>query len=102
MKKRTLICLLTLLSFALFASDTRKYNIVRAALAPKVDGRQDDECWKQAAVATDFITNSPQFGFPGSLKTEVKMAYDNSAIYIIAVMHDSLPGKMLSPLTERD
>ena len=49
------------------------YEISRAALAPRIDGKPDDECWKSATIATNFITYSPVFGKPASLKTEARI-----------------------------
>lgn len=83
-------------------SEIKKYTFNKVSSAPKIDGRDTDECWKEVAVATDFITHSPQFGNTASLPTEVKVAYDDNAIYILAHMYDSSPQKMLTPLTERD
>jgi hypothetical protein len=101
MKYPLLFSVLLCMSYGISASP-RIYHVNRTATAPRIDGNESDECWKGIDEATDFITNSPQFGNPASLPTKVKMIYDNAAIYIIAHLYDSVPSRMLTPLTERD
>jgi hypothetical protein len=55
-----------------------------------VDGRLDEEMWRTAPVATDFRQQDPHEGQPASERTEVRIAYDNEALYIGARMYDSL------------
>ena len=69
--------------------------------APRIDGVLEDVVWKQAPTATDFITNTPVFGKPASSKTEVRVVYDNSAIYIGAYIFDD-PGQIRKQFTPRD
>jgi hypothetical protein len=52
-------------------------------------------------VATDFIQNFPNYGSPAIAKTEVRILYDNSAIYIGAYLHDD-PALIHKQLTARD
>ena len=66
---------------------------VKAVLSPRIDGNLDDDAWKQAPVASDFIQNFPSNGSPSSVRTEVKILYDDEAIYVGAFMHGCLlPG----------
>lgn len=67
----------------------------------KIDGKLDDAAWSEAAVAKDFIQNFPKAGEPGTLRTEVKILYDNTSIYIGALLHDD-PSLIRKQLTERD
>jgi hypothetical protein len=57
--------------------------------------------WKKASKATDFIQKFPNYGSPASVKTEVKITYDNSAVYIGAYLHDD-PSLIRKQLTARD
>jgi hypothetical protein len=52
-------------------------------------------------VATDFIQNFPNYGSPALAKTEVRILYDNSAIYIGAYLYDD-PALIHKQLTARD
>lgn len=75
---------------------------LRITSAPKIDGLLNDEIWKSAEVAGDFIQNIPYQGYPVAQKTEVKIAYDNYAIYVAAMMYDTAPDSILHELGNRD
>jgi hypothetical protein len=69
-----------------------------------IDGKIDEEAWKTAPIATDFIMFEPDNGKPISenRKTEVKVLYDNTAIYVSAILYDDEPNKISRELTNRD
>lgn len=68
----------------------------------KVDGILDEPGWASAETAHSFTENDPVPGTPSSQRTEVKIIYDNDAIYVGAFMFDSAPDSILSQLTARD
>ncbi len=70
----------------------------------EIDGKLDEAIWQGAAIATDFITLEPDNGkpIPENRKTEVKVLYDNDAIYIGALLRDENPEKILKEITQRD
>ncbi|HNW00334.1 MAG TPA: DUF5916 domain-containing protein [Chitinophagales bacterium] len=74
----------------------------KITLAPKIDGKLDDAAWQNAPVATLDITFLPEFGKTPSQRTEVKVVYDNEAIYVAAMMYDPEPDKINRQLCERD
>ncbi len=47
-----------------------------------IDGRPDEEIWKQAAVFKDFYQTSPGYNTAPSKPTEVYMVYDETHLYI--------------------
>lgn len=69
-----------------------------------IDGKINEEAWKTAPIATDFIMFEPDNGKPigENKKTEVKVLYDNTAIYISALLYDEEPNKIQKELTNRD
>ena len=69
-----------------------------------IDGKLDESAWENAAIASDFITFEPDNGkaVPEGKKTEVKILYDNDAIYIGAKMYDDEPDKILKEISQRD
>ena len=67
----------------------------------KIDGNLDDDAWKNIEPAGDFITFSPVFGKVSKRNTKVKIAYDNTAIYVGAYMYDH-PANIRKQLTARD
>lgn len=70
----------------------------------EIDGKINETVWQNAAIAGDFITFEPDNGkpIPENKKTEVRVLYDNDAIYIAAVMNDENPEKILREITQRD
>lgn len=79
-------------------------TIPRITERPKIDGNLNDVAWAQAPMATDFVERQPNNGRPiaDSLKTEVKIVYDDLGIYFGASMKDPEPEKIMKELTERD
>ncbi|MDI1304007.1 MAG: carbohydrate binding family 9 domain-containing protein, partial [bacterium] len=69
-----------------------------------IDGKIDEAAWKSAAVASDFIMFEPDNGkqIPENKKTEVKVVYDNDAIYVAALMYDNEPNKIMKEISQRD
>lgn len=70
--------------------------------APHLDGRLDDAAWAAAVPITDFYQNAPNEGLPASERTEVRILYDDEAIYIGARMFDREPALVRSQLARRD
>ncbi|MBC7438385.1 MAG: carbohydrate binding family 9 domain-containing protein, partial [Flavobacterium sp.] len=69
-----------------------------------IDGKVSEEAWKTADNATDFIMYEPDNGKPisKSKKTNVKILYDNNAVYVSAILYDEEPNKIARELTNRD
>ncbi len=53
-----------------------------------VDGRLDESIWAQAQAATDFRQAQPNIGDPAKQRTEIRILYDDDALYIGARMFD--------------
>lgn len=69
-----------------------------------IDGKLDEEIWKNSEIATNFLMIAPDNGKPEreERKSEVKVVYDNDAIYIGATLFDNEPTKIRRELTTRD
>ncbi len=82
----------------------KKLTIMKISESPKIDGVLDDPGWQNAPIAKDFVERQPNNGKPisDSLRTEVKIVYDDLGIYFGATMYDPEPDKILKELTERD
>ena len=70
--------------------------------APVIDGRLDDDAWAEGQVLTGFIQREPTEGRPVSERTEVRVAYDEEALYIGAWLFDSDPTSLVFGQTLRD
>ncbi len=69
---------------------------------PKIDGLLNDIAWQNAPIATLNITWLPEYGKIPTHRTEVKVVYDNNAIYIAAMCFDSVRANINTQLSERD
>ena len=69
-----------------------------------IDAELNETSWKDAEIATDFVSLEPKNGtpIPEEFKTEVKILYSNDAVYIGAKLYDPNPDKILKELVERD
>ncbi len=75
---------------------------VRAPFPITVDGILSDAEWNSAAVATDFTQSYPNIGAPPTDRTEVRVLYDDRAIYVAVRMFDSEPSRIAAQLARRD
>jgi hypothetical protein len=60
-----------------------------------LDGALDEEVWRLADPAADFVQAEPHEGTPASEPTEVRIAYDSDALYIAVVCHDRTPAGLI-------
>jgi hypothetical protein len=68
----------------------------------KVDGFLDEPVWEKAPEVGDFIQFEPERGKPASLKTVVKILYDESYIYFGFLCYDPQPERIAARMTKRD
>ncbi|HEY2067334.1 MAG TPA: sugar-binding protein, partial [Gemmatimonadaceae bacterium] len=68
-----------------------------------VDGRLDEAAWAAATPITQLRQSRPDEGAPATLATEIRILYDDDALYVGARMSDPL-GKagIRAPLARRD
>ena len=74
----------------------------RTATAPVIDGRLDDEVWSGGGTLDGFVQREPSEGRPASQRTEVRIAYDDEALYVAAWLFDDDPGSVVLGQTLRD
>jgi Domain of unknown function (DUF5916)/Carbohydrate family 9 binding domain-like len=82
-------------------AQVKTIQAVKTLQAPRIDGELNDAVWKDAPVLSDFIQNSPSPGSKSSSNSEVRILYDNSAIYIGAYLFDD-PSLIRKQFTARD
>ena len=73
---------------------------VRTTTPVRVDGSLADAAWQAATPITQFRQLDPQEGQPATERTEVRVLYDDQALYIGARMYDTRP--VSSRLGRRD
>ena len=75
---------------------------LKVTAPPKLDGRLDDPIWQKAAIISGFKQREPDEGRDASEPTTVRIAYDQSHLYIGAVLDDSVPAEIRASELRRD
>jgi len=83
------------------ADGLRIHTAARVTSSIRVDGVLDEADWAQVEPATDFVQFDPDEGEPATQRTEARILYGTSAIYIGATLYDD-PGEIRRILTRRD
>lgn len=93
-----------LLFFGLIFGQAGKYELAatKTNIPPVIDGILDEEVWQRAPTVSDFIQFEPDKGEPATLKTVVKVLYDNNGIYIGFLCDDPEPEKIVLGMNKRD
>ena len=74
----------------------------RAAVSPRLDGRLDEAAWATASPAGGFVQRFPREGAPATGATEVRVLYDDQALWVGARMRSGRPGDVQAPVGRRD
>jgi len=103
--KSSITLLFCIVGFLFTFSQTKKsVSTKKTTENISIDAELNEASWKDAEIATDFVSLEPKNGtpIPEEFKTEVKILYSNDAIYIGAKLYDPNPEKILKELVERD
>jgi hypothetical protein len=82
------------------APDPPQAAATRTTQPIRIDGSLDDAAWQAATPITEFRQLDPQEGQPATERTDVRIVYDDGALYIGARMYDRQPVR--SRLGRRD
>ncbi|WP_395060700.1 DUF5916 domain-containing protein [Flavobacterium sp.] len=110
MTLRSAILFILLSNNILFGQDNtslkekKKLNTILSNENISIDGELNEAIWQKTEAATSFIMFEPDNGKPiaENKKSDVKIIYDNEAIYIGAMLYDDEPNKIMKEITQRD
>ncbi len=68
----------------------------------RIDGRLDEAAWSRAEPITDFVQGEPVEGASPDARTEVRLLFDEDAIYVGARLYEPSPGRIAHQLVRRD
>ena len=68
----------------------------------RLDGLLDEPFWRNIPAVDNFTQQDPQEGGEPTQKTEIYIAYDESNLYIGAMLYDSSPDQILAFQKRRD
>jgi hypothetical protein len=104
MKITFISSVLMILSLNLSGQDLEKkiYRAVRTIEHPVINGVLDDNCWSAGIWSGDFVQHDPLEGALPKQKTEFKILYDDSNIYVAIKAFDTAPDSIVDIMTRRD
>ncbi len=96
-----MLCCVPLCAYS--QEDEKKvYTTTRIETPPVINGNLDDEAWLHGEWAGDFRQFEPDEEAPAKQKTEFKILYDNSHIYVAIKAYDTAPDSIVRRMTRRD
>ncbi|HRH42833.1 MAG TPA: DUF5916 domain-containing protein [Pyrinomonadaceae bacterium] len=83
------------------AEKKKPFNVPKFSVSPNIDGKLDDEIWKNAVRLEGFVQFQPGDGGDPSKQTVVYLGYDEKFLYIgIHALDD--PDKIRATVAQRD
>jgi len=83
-------------------ASVRDFRATRTTRPPTIDGQLDEEVWSQAQVMSDFTQIDPDEGQPATERTEVRVLYDDRALYVGVRLFDRDTAHIGRRLATRD
>ena len=92
LKKKLIVLFLFVLMSTICHAQSQKKTLQTKFTTEKVtvDAKLDEEAWKNAEIATNFVMVEPDNGTLETTerRSEVKIVYNNDAIYVGAILHN--------------
>src|SRR5689334_15547104 len=73
----------------------RRVQAVRATGSMTLDGVLDEGAWTAAPMAEGFIQQDPREGQPATFDTQVRVLYDDDALYFGVFAKDDEPARLI-------
>ncbi len=102
MYKYNLTILSCLSAAMLVAQSPKTADVSLLAQTPVIDGRLTDSCWQTLTPIGDFQTAAPVFGEMPHCKTDVRLFYTETALYVAAWCYDPDAGGVRADGGNRD
>jgi hypothetical protein len=102
MKRLQLLFIVVILALSIFSQTKKTVQALNISTPLIIDGILDEPVYKLATPAKDFVQLQPHNGKPSIQPTEAYYFYDQSAIYVGAMLYDSAPDSIFNYVTERD
>jgi hypothetical protein len=103
------VALVTLLVTPAFAAGSNRTAamVVEAIAVPSgtpmvIDGKLNEAVWEQAPSISEFVQREPAEGEAPSQRTDVRVAFDETAVYVAVRAFDTEPHRIVGMLTRRD
>lgn len=84
------------------ADRSHQVQAVGTTEPPRIDGHLDEAVWETAPLLTGFLQSQPDEGGAATERTQVRVLFDEDAIYVSAMMYDSEPEQVVATVLRRD
>ena len=101
MKRLSSFFLILLFAFSSYVPAVQ-IKAVSVEKGPKIDGSLSDPIWQSAIAFTAFLMVEPQPNQDPTEKTDLKILYDDSNLYIGVLCYDSEPGRIAATSMAHD
>jgi len=101
----SILSILLLMSLSLYTSAQNsllEYQTSRTSISPKIDGILNDEAWKGIPAITNMTQRTPVEGLASGQKQDMRVIYDDQALYVYAMFYDTRPDSISHDLGSRD
>ncbi len=86
-----------------YEGDRPSMKAVKIASSPEIDGEVlNDPLWQSIPQYSDLIQTQPNFGYPASERTDIRIAYTDDTFYLSVVCHDARPSELVVSDARRD
>lgn len=89
-------------SYAQKMNESYQLNIKKTTSSIVIDGDFGEVAWQQTDLATNFFMVTPMDTSAARVRTDVKMAYDEHNIYLLAICYHAVPGPYYVESLRRD
>ena len=96
------VCFFLLIRLEAQSAEKKELYANRITGQIHIDGILSETEWNGVQVADNFTQFQFNWNVPSAFRTEIKILYDNTAIYIGAIMYDHAPDSIEKSLTARD
>ena len=96
------LALICLQGIAQKKNESFRLNIRKISSPIVIDGVGDDQAWENTEVAKDFFMVLPMDNDMANEKSEIRMAYDDKNIYLLATFFKSQSGQNIVESLRRD
>ena len=83
-------------------NDSFRLNIRKATSEIVIDGHADDKAWEDTDIADDFYMVLPMDTGKANEHSEIRMAYDDKHIYLLAIFYNTIRGPNYVESLRRD
>ena len=84
------------------ATELTAVRLADGAVVPVLDGHVNDEAWLRVEPYATFTQTDPIEGAPATERTEVRVLFDKTNVYIGVICFDSDPSKVIVNQSRRD